>query len=283
MKQFFGKYRGKVTNNLDPMKLGRVQVEVPAVLGTGRTSWAMPCVPYAGMQVGFFAMPTTGTNVWVEFEGGDPDYPIWSGCFWGMGELPVLATAPTVKLLQLPGISVLMNELTSTVKVGVGGTPVEPLVSLTMNPQAVEIDYAKTLGLTMGAGTVEISNGETTALKMLPTGIELASPPLSLKVDASGTAVTVSNGPTTVKVAPDSVQLTQATATVKVAAAGIEVTNAPASIKVAPSGVELSAGGAQAQLLPAPPGLIKINSGGAGSIQILPTGVNVNNGALEVT
>ena len=282
MKQFFGKYRGKVANNLDPMKLGRVQVEVPAVLGMGRTSWAMPCVPYAGMQVGFFAMPTIGTNVWVEFEGGDPDYPIWSGCFWGAGELPVLATAPTVKLLQLPGINVLMNELTSTVKVGVGGTPIEPLVSLTMNPQEVEIDYAKMLGLTMGAGTVEISNGETTAMKMLPTGIELASPPLSVKVDASSTAVTVSNGPTTVKVAPDSVQLTQATATVKVAAAGIDVTNAPASIKVAPSGVELSVGAAQAQLLPAP-GLIKINSGGAGSIQILPTGVNVNNGALEVT
>ena len=68
--------------------LGRVQVSVPAVLGDGRLSWAMPCVPYAGSQVGFFAIPPVGANVWVEFEGGDPDYPIWSGCFWGTGEVP---------------------------------------------------------------------------------------------------------------------------------------------------------------------------------------------------
>lgn len=77
--QFFGKYRGKVENNIDPMMMGRVQVSVPAVLGDGGLSWAMPCAPYAGSGVGFFAIPPTGANVWVEFEGGDPDYPIWSG------------------------------------------------------------------------------------------------------------------------------------------------------------------------------------------------------------
>ena len=54
---FFGKYRGKVVNNLDPMQLGRVQVSVPAILGEGRMSWAMPCTPYAGSGVGFFAIP----------------------------------------------------------------------------------------------------------------------------------------------------------------------------------------------------------------------------------
>ena len=83
MSEFYGKYRGKVENNVDPLQQGRVQVTVPAVLGDGRLSWAMPCAPYAGSQVGFFAVPPVGANVWVEFEAGDPDYPIWSGCFWG--------------------------------------------------------------------------------------------------------------------------------------------------------------------------------------------------------
>lgn len=66
MSQFFGKYRGKVENNLDPLQQGRVQVSVPAVLGEGRASWAMPCVPFAGNGVGLFLIrlpaPTSGSN-----------------------------------------------------------------------------------------------------------------------------------------------------------------------------------------------------------------------------
>ncbi len=87
-KPFFGKYRGKVENPIDLQGLGRVQVSVPDVLGSGTMAWAMPCVPYAGKSVGFFAIPPQDASVWVEFERGDPDYPIWTGCFWAMGEAP---------------------------------------------------------------------------------------------------------------------------------------------------------------------------------------------------
>ena len=80
MTAYFGKYRGKVENNVDPSQLGRLQVSVPAVLGSGQNSWAMPCTPYAGSSVGWFALPPVNSDVWVEFEQGDPDYPIWSGC-----------------------------------------------------------------------------------------------------------------------------------------------------------------------------------------------------------
>jgi uncharacterized protein involved in type VI secretion and phage assembly len=80
MTQFYGKYRGQVENNMDPMQLGRIQVLVPAVGMT--TSWALPCTPYAVPQAGFLFLPPVGAPVWIEFEGGDPDYPIWSGCFW---------------------------------------------------------------------------------------------------------------------------------------------------------------------------------------------------------
>ena len=88
MREFFGKYRGKVTSSQDPNFLGRIQVSVPAVLGDGKKSWAMPCVPYAGKDIGLFMVPPIGGNIWVEYEGGDPDYPIWGGCFWGKDELP---------------------------------------------------------------------------------------------------------------------------------------------------------------------------------------------------
>ena len=72
-KKFFGKYRGKVENNIDPLQQGRLQVSCPAVFGEGTLAWAMPCVPFGGSGVGFFALPPVGTNLWVELEAGDPD------------------------------------------------------------------------------------------------------------------------------------------------------------------------------------------------------------------
>ncbi len=85
--RYFGKYRGTVTDNSDPTSRGRIKVNVPAVLGD-LAVWAMPCVPYAGKGVGFYSLPESGTGVWVEFEAGDPSFPIWTGCFWGDNELP---------------------------------------------------------------------------------------------------------------------------------------------------------------------------------------------------
>jgi uncharacterized protein involved in type VI secretion and phage assembly len=84
---YFGKYRGVVTDNADQTNRGRLKVQVPAVLGTLEV-WAMPCVPYAGAGVGFYSLPEAQTGVWVEFEGGDPSYPVWTGCFWADDELP---------------------------------------------------------------------------------------------------------------------------------------------------------------------------------------------------
>jgi uncharacterized protein involved in type VI secretion and phage assembly len=91
--RFYGKYRGIVTD-VDSSTL-RIKATVPAVLGTTPTGWCQPCVPYAGPNVGFFFLPSTGAAVWIEFEGGDVSYPIWTGCFWRSGELPSDATPTT--------------------------------------------------------------------------------------------------------------------------------------------------------------------------------------------
>ena len=70
------------------MLRGRVQVSVPEVFNDGRLAWAEPCVPYAGNQVGHFALPPVGASAWVQFERGDPDYPVIAGCQWQAGESP---------------------------------------------------------------------------------------------------------------------------------------------------------------------------------------------------
>src|SRR5262249_20058237 len=84
--RFYGKYRGVVTQVDSPTL--RVKAKVPAVLGDQESGWAMPCVPYAGPQVGLAFLPEEGTGVWIEFEGGDVSFPIWTGCYWRTGEQP---------------------------------------------------------------------------------------------------------------------------------------------------------------------------------------------------
>jgi len=93
--RYYGKYQGTVVNNIDPLMTGRVMVQVPDVLGETPGSWALPCVPSAGIQSGMFIVPPIASQVWVEFAQGDPDYPVWTGGFWGTAaDVPALALAP---------------------------------------------------------------------------------------------------------------------------------------------------------------------------------------------
>jgi uncharacterized protein involved in type VI secretion and phage assembly len=144
MSQFFGKYRGKVEGNVDPLEQGRVQVSVPAVLGDGRLSWAMPCAPFAGQKVGLFTVPPTGANVWVEFEAGDPDYPIWSGCFWAKGDVPASPALAETKVFQTSSVRVELSDIQ-----GKGGLTIE------VSPPAV----TSKLKLVLDSSGIELSNG----------------------------------------------------------------------------------------------------------------------------
>lgn len=109
--RFYGKYRGTVQNNVDPMLMGRLLVSVPSVLGSAGTGWAMPCVPFAGPGVGLWFLPPNGADVWVEFEGGDPDYPIWCGGFWRLGQTPAVPAIPQMKVLATDTFKLTINEL----------------------------------------------------------------------------------------------------------------------------------------------------------------------------
>lgn len=161
--KYYGKYRGVVLNNVDPMQMGRLMVEVPDVTGLAPSSWAMPCVPIAGIQNGMVALPIIGSGVWVEFEQGDPDYPIWTGCFWGTAaEIPALAlTVPPA----VPGITFqtpLQNGITiNDVPGPTGGIMLKSPTGATIivNDTGIYIQNGKGASLIMTGPTVTINNG----------------------------------------------------------------------------------------------------------------------------
>jgi uncharacterized protein involved in type VI secretion and phage assembly len=98
----YGKYRGVVTNNIDPNQVGRLQAQVPDVFGATPSGWALPALPVAGSQMGAYLVPPVGAGVWIEFEQGDTNHPIWSGCWWGSkAEVPSLALATPATISQL--------------------------------------------------------------------------------------------------------------------------------------------------------------------------------------
>jgi hypothetical protein len=100
----FGKYRGTVTTNDDPLNAGRLRARIPDVLGDVESPWAWPCGPYAGRGSGHYTIPPAGAGVWIEFEAGDVSKPLWTGCWWSSGDLPVdedgTAATPDMKILR---------------------------------------------------------------------------------------------------------------------------------------------------------------------------------------
>ena len=120
--RYYGKYRGIVTDNEDPKNLGRLKARVPEVLGDVETGWALPCTPYAGDGEGQFTVPPPDAGVWIEFEAGDVSRPIWSGCWWGDGQLPKdnsgTAAKPPLKIIRSEkGLMVTLDDDSQTITV----------------------------------------------------------------------------------------------------------------------------------------------------------------------
>lgn len=152
---FYGKFRGVVSDNKDPNNLGRVRAKVQDVFGEDESGWALPAVPFAGNQVGFYMIPPVNASVWIEFEHGNPDYPIWSGCFWSSAEMPlspvtvdkkvIRTTSGTITLDDSPGSASVTIETTSGLKIK-------------MDKQGIELSNgAQTVKL--ATGSVSINDG----------------------------------------------------------------------------------------------------------------------------
>jgi uncharacterized protein involved in type VI secretion and phage assembly len=167
-EKFYGKYRGLVLNNIDPMQQARLMVQVPDVLGLGTTTWAMPCVPIAGPQMGVFVIPIIGSKVWVEFEGGNPDYPIWTGGFWGSAaEVPALALAglpvsPNIVLQTMGQNTMMISDLPGPT----GGIMLKSLTgaSIIVNDTGIYIQNGKGASIIMTGPMVNINTGALTII-----------------------------------------------------------------------------------------------------------------------
>jgi Type VI secretion system/phage-baseplate injector OB domain len=160
-ERFWGKYRGTVVNNIDPEQRGRLSCLVPDVLSLVPSTWAEPCTPLAGPtgpSMGIYMVPPIGAGVWVEFEHGDPDYPIWAGCRWGSSaDVPSQAKA---------------------------GLPVSPSIVLqTLGQNMIVIS-----DIPGPAGGIMIRSGAST-LVISQSGISMTAPKIELKavtVDVTG-------------------------------------------------------------------------------------------------
>jgi hypothetical protein len=159
-ERFFGKYRGTVSDINDPLMSFRIRATVPDVYGDLESGWATACLPFGSDGMGFFALPKVGSGVWIEFEHGDPDYPIWTGSWLGStAEVPPLLLAPPYRKLMIMtegGSSILIDDTP-----GIGGITLETSggQKITMTPMGIEIDNGMGAKISMTGPQVSVNNG----------------------------------------------------------------------------------------------------------------------------
>lgn len=161
--KYYGIYRGTVVNNVDPMQLGRIMATVPDVGSITPSTWAMPAVPLAGKQMGTFMVPQVGAGVWLQFEAGDPDRPVWSGGWWG-----VAAEVPALALAGVPGDAniVLQTTLQNSIVISdlpgpTGGIMLKSTTGATIivNDTGIYIQNGKGASIVLAGPSVTINAG----------------------------------------------------------------------------------------------------------------------------
>ncbi len=165
-ENFIGKYRGTVEQNVDPEMRGRLLVKVPDALGPIPSTWAEPCVPLAGPTgppMGVYMVPPIGAGVWVEFEHGDLDYPIWVGCRWGaQSDVPPLAHAgmpatPNIIFQTANQHALIMSDAPGPA----GGITLESITGakISVSDAGITIDNGKGAKIEMNGPSIKINNG----------------------------------------------------------------------------------------------------------------------------
>ncbi|MGM9474525.1 phage baseplate assembly protein V [Pseudarthrobacter sp. YS3] len=166
--KYYGKYRGTVVQNIDPEQRGRIQAIVPDVSSLVPSTWATACVPLAGKSMGTYVVPQIGSGVWIEYEQGDADYPIWSGCFWGVAaDVPPLAltgnpVSPSIVLQTGLQNTVLLSDVPGPT----GGIMLKSSTGavIMVNDIGITISNGKGATIVMTGPTVSINNGALTVV-----------------------------------------------------------------------------------------------------------------------
>lgn len=156
----YGKRQGIVTDVNDPERMGRLRARVPGLLQSETTPWALPCAPFTGPDAGLFAVPPVGAGVWIEFEAGNLDYPIWSGGWWPRGDAPVpeegaAGQQPTKVLKTDTGLHVALDDASETLVISDGnGTN-----KITIQSQGGRIEIKATSKVVVEAPQIELVDG----------------------------------------------------------------------------------------------------------------------------
>jgi uncharacterized protein involved in type VI secretion and phage assembly len=162
-QSFVGLYTGRVENNIDPQNMGRIQVSVSDVGGSRPLTWAMPCLPVTGRNMGMFTVPPVGSGVWVQFLRGNTDYPVWMGGYYAAGESPSLArnVAPGISAITLQtsaGNGLLISDMPG------GGILIRTAggAKIEVTDAGITIATGQGAELTLRGPTVDINNGALT-------------------------------------------------------------------------------------------------------------------------
>jgi uncharacterized protein involved in type VI secretion and phage assembly len=205
-RRFYGKYRAIVVDNKDPSRLGRLKLKVPSVLGPDVvTGWATPCAPYGGAaDQGFLFVPERDAGVWVEFEEGDLEFPIWVGSYWSRpgdeSELPKpqgddgteadeVQDPPTRKIVKtLKGHTVQFEDADGKEAVLVREGTNGHLITMDQDGITIVDKNQNTVLLDDDGVTITDATGNT--VEMTGDGFTLTAK-VPFKLDASGQAVTI--------------------------------------------------------------------------------------------
>jgi hypothetical protein len=166
-----GLYRGTVTVNVDPMQRGRLMLSIPDALSFSPSTWAEPCVPLAGPSgppMGVYMVPPIGAGVWVQFEHGDVNKPVWIGCRWGLpSDIPTLAKAgnpadPNIVIQSLLQHTLMISDMPPTP--ATGGIILKSTTGamIVVNDSGIYISNGKGATITLIGPTVAINTAALT-------------------------------------------------------------------------------------------------------------------------
>jgi hypothetical protein len=169
--QYHGLYQGTVTANVDPMQRGRLMLSIPDALSFSPSTWAEPCVPLAGPTgppMGVYMVPPVGAGVWVQFEHGDVNKPVWIGCRWGLpSDIPLLAKAgnpadPNIVIQSLLQHTLMISDMPPSPMTGGIILKSATGAMIVVNDAGIYISNGKGATITMIGPTVNINTGALT-------------------------------------------------------------------------------------------------------------------------
>lgn len=195
--RIYGVVVGRVINLLDPLCLGRVQVQIPAIDGLDLSAWARVATPAASLASGIYWIPSLEDEVLVAFERGDVHAPYIIGCLWSALMVPPLPSPlPQIRMIRTPlGNQIIFTEIPPTVTI----TTASMLQTIMMTPAGIQIFAGPNI------------------INMTPDGITITGTP-NLNLIASGSInigapnITIAGATTTSMVSPN-INISSAAAT----------------------------------------------------------------------